>query len=183
MNGLVEKTGWRRHPFNRMKSHSASVKTNINISWQAGQLPFGVPANRDASFIWSGVLLSPKDGDWQLLAQGNATVILKLIRRQADTERKLLLHHQHPAFESRLEHKLHRCLHRGFVSEIATNADRKMWRSPIHGRCGLSILLPAGLISLVKLRLGNAFIHQPFIVAPTFAVFIFAGSPRHFVSG
>jgi hypothetical protein len=54
----------------------ATVQTSINTTWQAGQLPFGVPANRDATFTWSGVLLAPKDSDWQLVADGNPVVVI-----------------------------------------------------------------------------------------------------------
>ena len=35
-----------------------SVQRNINVTWQPGQLPFGVPTNRDATFTWSGILTS-----------------------------------------------------------------------------------------------------------------------------
>ena len=47
-----------------------------------------------------------------------AVGILKFIRRQADAERKFFLHHQHPAFEPRLEHEQHRRRHGGFVGEL-----------------------------------------------------------------
>ena len=53
-----------------------TVQTAINTNWTAGQLPFGVPANRDAAFTWSGVLMAPKDSDWQLLANGNPVVTI-----------------------------------------------------------------------------------------------------------
>ncbi|MGA3268880.1 MAG: glycoside hydrolase family 3 C-terminal domain-containing protein [Verrucomicrobiota bacterium] len=51
-----------------------SVQQNINVTWQQGQLPFGVPANLDATFTWSGILTAPHDGDWQLAATPNAVV-------------------------------------------------------------------------------------------------------------
>jgi len=54
----------------------ASVQTAINTSWQAGQLPFGVPTNRDATFTWSGVLQSSKDSDWQVAASGNPVIVI-----------------------------------------------------------------------------------------------------------
>ena len=54
----------------------ATVQTSINTTWQAGQLPFGVPTNRDATFTWSGVLMAPKDSDWQLVADGNPVVVI-----------------------------------------------------------------------------------------------------------
>jgi len=62
----------------------------------------------------------------------------------------------------------------------------EIWRRPIHGLerlCSLSVLLPAGLISMVEFRFGDAFIHESFIVTSPFVVFIFAGSGRHFMSG
>ena len=62
-----------------------------------------------------------------------AVAILKLIRRQADAEGKFLLHHQHPAFEPRLEHEQHRRLHGGFVGEVAADADSEIQGSPVHG--------------------------------------------------
>src|SRR5665213_675734 len=62
----------------------------------------------------------------------------------------------------------------------------EIWRRPIHGLerlCSLSVLLPAGLISMVEFRFGDAFIHEAFIVTSPVVVFIFAGSGRHFMSG
>ena len=53
-----------------------TVQTAVNTTWQAGQLPFGVPANRDATFIWSGVLLAPKDSDCQIAAAGNPVIVI-----------------------------------------------------------------------------------------------------------
>jgi beta-glucosidase len=54
----------------------ATVQTAIDTRWQAGQLPFGVPANRDATFTWTGVLMSPNDGDWQIAASGNPVIVI-----------------------------------------------------------------------------------------------------------
>ena len=53
---------------------SVSVQTNINVTWQSGQLPFGVPTNRDATFTWSGLLAPPQDGDWELRVAGSPTI-------------------------------------------------------------------------------------------------------------
>jgi beta-glucosidase len=55
---------------------ASSVQRNINITWQPGQLPFGVPTNRDATFAWSGILTAPHDGDWQVAATPNAVVTI-----------------------------------------------------------------------------------------------------------
>ena len=51
-----------------------SVQRNINVTWQPGQLPFGVPTNRDATFTWSGILMSSQDADFQIAATPNAAV-------------------------------------------------------------------------------------------------------------
>jgi beta-glucosidase len=53
-----------------------SVQRNINVTWQPGQLPFGVPTNRDATFTWSGILTPPQDGDFQIAATPNAVVTI-----------------------------------------------------------------------------------------------------------
>jgi beta-glucosidase len=55
---------------------ASSVQRSINVSWQPGQLPFGVPTNRDATFTWSGILTAPQDGDWQIAATPNAVVTI-----------------------------------------------------------------------------------------------------------
>jgi beta-glucosidase len=52
------------------------VQTSVNTNWSPGQLPFGVPTNRDATFTWSGVLMAPKDSDWQILADGNPVITI-----------------------------------------------------------------------------------------------------------
>jgi len=61
-----------------------------------------------------------------------AVAVLKLIRRQADAERKPFLHHQHLAFEPGLEHEQHRRLHGGLVGEIAADADGDVQGRPVH---------------------------------------------------
>jgi len=55
---------------------ASSVQRNINVLWQPGQLPFGVPTNRDAKFTWSGILTPPQDADFQLTATPNAVVTI-----------------------------------------------------------------------------------------------------------
>jgi beta-glucosidase len=54
----------------------ATGQIAVNTNWQVGQLPFGVPAGRDATFTWTGVLVAPKTSDWQLLAEGNPVVVI-----------------------------------------------------------------------------------------------------------
>jgi beta-glucosidase len=51
-----------------------TVQTAVNTNWQAGQLPFGVPANRDATFTWNGVFMATNDSDWQIVAEGNPVI-------------------------------------------------------------------------------------------------------------
>jgi beta-glucosidase len=50
------------------------VQTAVNATWPAGQLPFGVPTNRDAVFTWTGVLMTPTNSDWQIVADGNPVI-------------------------------------------------------------------------------------------------------------
>ncbi|HUB24531.1 MAG TPA: glycoside hydrolase family 3 C-terminal domain-containing protein, partial [Tepidisphaeraceae bacterium] len=47
-----------------------SVQPGINLTWQRGHIPFGVPPGHSAEFTWSGVLVAPADGDWEIRAQG-----------------------------------------------------------------------------------------------------------------
>ena len=54
----------------------ASVQKNINVTWQPGQLPFGVPTNQNATFTWSGILTTPQDADFQIAATPNAVVTI-----------------------------------------------------------------------------------------------------------
>jgi beta-glucosidase len=53
-----------------------SVQSGINATWQRGQLPFGVPAGRNATYTWDGILAAPQDGDWQLHVTGSPTVTI-----------------------------------------------------------------------------------------------------------
>lgn len=53
-----------------------SIQRNLNVTWSPGQLPFGVPTNRDATFTWSGILTTPQDADCQLAATRNAVVTI-----------------------------------------------------------------------------------------------------------
>jgi hypothetical protein len=57
----------------------------------------------------------------QRTIQEIAVTVLKFRRRLADAEGKPLLQHAHTAFDPWFEHKEHGCLHRGFVSEMATD--------------------------------------------------------------
>jgi beta-glucosidase len=54
----------------------SSVQKGVNLAWTTGQLPQGVPAGRNATFTWSGVLVAPTDGDFELRVNGNPTVTL-----------------------------------------------------------------------------------------------------------
>jgi beta-glucosidase len=67
-----------------------SVQKAINATWQTGQLPFGVPAGRNAMFTWKGVLIPPKDGDWQLHTAGFSMVTID--GRTLDAPDSAILH-------------------------------------------------------------------------------------------
>ena len=43
-----------------------TVQQSVNASWRGGNLPFSIPAGRDASYTYSGVLISPEDGEWEV---------------------------------------------------------------------------------------------------------------------
>jgi beta-glucosidase len=49
---------------------ASSVQAGINLTWQRGHIPFGVPPGHSADFTWSGVLVVPADSDWEVRAQG-----------------------------------------------------------------------------------------------------------------
>ena len=51
-----------------------SVQASVNATWERGQLPFGVPAGRDAAFTWSGVLVSAEESDWVVLTAGRPAI-------------------------------------------------------------------------------------------------------------
>jgi beta-glucosidase len=53
-----------------------TVQQSINTTWQIGQLPFGVPAGRDATYTWTGVLAPPADGDFEIRSAGGPTVTI-----------------------------------------------------------------------------------------------------------
>jgi beta-glucosidase len=51
-----------------------TVQKGINLTWEPGQLPFGVPAGRDATFTWVGMLVPPHDADLQVRATPGVNV-------------------------------------------------------------------------------------------------------------
>jgi beta-glucosidase len=51
-----------------------SVQTSVNVTWERGQLPFNVPAGRDATFTWSGVLVSAEESDWVVRMAGRPVI-------------------------------------------------------------------------------------------------------------
>ena len=70
--GLTLKCGSdRRRSGGRTPS---SLQKSINATWQAGQLPFGVPTNRDATFTWSGVLTGASGYRSGVAAQGTSSL-------------------------------------------------------------------------------------------------------------
>jgi beta-glucosidase len=62
-----------------------TVQKAINATWTAGALPFGVPAGRNATYTWSGVLVPEKDSDWQIAVTGRPTITIagKVLDRPA----------------------------------------------------------------------------------------------------
>jgi hypothetical protein len=61
---------------NNTAAIKATVQKGINLAWPVGQLPFGVPAGKDAAFTYSGVLESPKTVDLALRVTGNPIITL-----------------------------------------------------------------------------------------------------------
>jgi beta-glucosidase len=52
-----------------------TVVQSVNLSWRpGGQLPYGIPRGRDATYTWSGVLIPPFDGDWEIVSRGYVDV-------------------------------------------------------------------------------------------------------------
>ena len=54
-----------------------SVQTSVNATWERGQLPFGVPAGRNATFTWSGVLVSSEESDWVVRTAGRPVITVE----------------------------------------------------------------------------------------------------------
>jgi beta-glucosidase len=67
-----------------------TVVTSINTTWQTGQLPFGVPAGRNAKFTFSGVLMAPADSDWQVGVEG--TPIITVAGKTLDVSEPQVIH-------------------------------------------------------------------------------------------
>jgi beta-glucosidase len=53
-----------------------TVQQSVNVSWKHGVPPFSVPPGRDATYTYSGVLIAPQDGDWEIINRGRADVTL-----------------------------------------------------------------------------------------------------------
>jgi beta-glucosidase len=47
-----------------------TIQHGVNVHIEPGHLPFGVPAGRDATYNYSGVLSADEDGDWELINHG-----------------------------------------------------------------------------------------------------------------
>ncbi len=53
-----------------------TVQQSVDVKWKPGNLPFSIPAGRDATYVYSGVLAAPEDGDWEVITRGRATVTI-----------------------------------------------------------------------------------------------------------
>ena len=53
-----------------------SVQQSVNISWTHDHPPFSIPAGRDATCTYSGVLVPAEDGDWEVITHGRASVTI-----------------------------------------------------------------------------------------------------------
>jgi beta-glucosidase len=61
----------------------STVVQSVDLSWKAGgKLPYAIPPGKDATYTWTGVLIPPYDGDWEIVSQGYIEVRLggKLLR-------------------------------------------------------------------------------------------------------
>jgi hypothetical protein len=48
-----------------------TVVQSVDLSWKAGgKLPYAIPAGKNATYTWSGVLIPPVDGDWEIISRG-----------------------------------------------------------------------------------------------------------------
>ncbi len=55
----------------------ATVVQSVDLSWKAGgKLPYTIPDGKDATYTWTGVLIPPQDGDWEIISRGYTRVTL-----------------------------------------------------------------------------------------------------------
>jgi beta-glucosidase len=47
-----------------------TVVQSIDLSWNVGKVPYANGPGSNASYTWSGVLIPPHDGDWEIVSQG-----------------------------------------------------------------------------------------------------------------
>ena len=53
-----------------------SVQPGINLTWRRESNPLGIPRGRDAELTWTGVLVAPADGDWEVRSEDNPTITI-----------------------------------------------------------------------------------------------------------
>jgi len=54
-----------------------TVVQSVNLSWKAGgKLPYAIPPGKDATYTWTGVLIPPSDGDWEIVSRGYIEITL-----------------------------------------------------------------------------------------------------------
>jgi beta-glucosidase len=51
-----------------------SVESCVNLSWTDKNRPFGIPVGREATLAWTGVLVAPEDGDWELVRSNSSAI-------------------------------------------------------------------------------------------------------------
>ncbi len=49
------------------------VETAIDYAWSDEARPFAIPAGTEATLTWEGVLVTPEDGDWELVTQSSSS--------------------------------------------------------------------------------------------------------------
>ncbi len=54
-----------------------TVVQSVNVSWKSGgKLPYDIPPGKDATYTWTGVLIPPDDGDWEIVSRGFIEITL-----------------------------------------------------------------------------------------------------------
>jgi beta-glucosidase len=58
-------------------SLAPTIVQSVDLSWKAGgRLPYAIPRRKDATYTWTGVLIPPQDGDWEIISRGYSQVTL-----------------------------------------------------------------------------------------------------------
>ncbi|HEY1921303.1 MAG TPA: glycoside hydrolase family 3 C-terminal domain-containing protein [Tepidisphaeraceae bacterium] len=58
-------------------SRAPTIVQSVNLLWKAGgELPYAIPKGKDATYTWTGVLIPPQDGDWEIISHGYIQISL-----------------------------------------------------------------------------------------------------------